>query len=396
MTIRELASQLQVSHAAVSYALNGKPGVSEETRTRILHAASIQGWQPSVAARALSGQGSGSIGLVISGSIDRLAGDSFYLAFIAGVQAGLMPRGLTITFQVVDSIATECEVYRRWAAELRVDGVVLVDPRRADPRIPLVQELGLPAVLVGTRRHRSLPIPVVWADDHKPMVCTVERLAELGHTRIGHISGPAPYLHTGYRAAAYDKTMAKLKLEALPHIYGEYNDSYGAQAMQTMIERGATAVICDNDQLAVGAMRQATQRGLRIPKDMSIVSWEDSMVSRSTYPQLTTIHRDPVTFGTRAAKSLLAAIDEQPVEATEAESAELIERGSTGPAPTVKTPSAKAATVKAPSAKAPAVKAPAVKTPAVKASAPGASGKALPKAPAKISARGGKAAQRRG
>lgn len=339
MTIRELADELRVSHAAVSYALNGRPGVSESTRARIVSAARARGWQPSMAARALAGQGTGSIGFVLARSVDELARDSFYLAFIAGVHAELAPRGMTMTFQVVDSVRTECQVYRQWAAQARVDGLLLVDPRRSDPRIPLMVSLGLPAVVVGTRQHRDLGPPVVWADDRQPMIDAVHRLSELGHRAIGRISGPAGYAHTQERGRAYRAAMAALGLPPLPAAGGPYLEQTGADGLERLHrEHGVTAVVCDNDALAIGALLRARELGLRVPADLSIISWEDSVLCRSASPQLTAIRRDPFAFGRRVAAVLLATIPgcPAPAEPAEPEAAVLIERESTGPAAAVR------------------------------------------------------------
>ncbi|GAA3034908.1 hypothetical protein GCM10020000_10410 [Streptomyces olivoverticillatus] len=148
-TIKDIARRAGVSESAVSFALNGRPGVSAATRDRVRRVAEQLGWQPSTAARALSGEGSATVGLVLARPARTLGVESFFLQLVSGVQEALAARRLGLLFQVVEDTDAECALYRRWWAEHRVDGLLVVDPRDGDPRPALLAELGLPAVLIG-------------------------------------------------------------------------------------------------------------------------------------------------------------------------------------------------------------------------------------------------------
>src|SRR5699024_1976936 len=130
---------------------------------------------------------------------DDLSRDAFYLRFLAGLQAHLSPRDITLTFQLVDSVADEQRLYRRWAAQQRVPGVIVVDLRTDDPGPAMLGELQLPAVLVGAREHQHGPLPAVWAEDEVPTAELIEELVRLGHRAIGYISGPPDLTHTAHR-----------------------------------------------------------------------------------------------------------------------------------------------------------------------------------------------------
>lgn len=335
VTIREIAADLGLSHAAVSYALNGQDGVSDETRQRILAVARAKGWQPSVAARAMTGHGIGSVGLVLARDAAELAEDGFYLPFIAGMQRVLFEHGYTLTFQVVPSLADECEVYRSWAAQERVDGVIVVDIRLQDPRIDLLTTLGTPSVLVGAREHvaaRAPNIAVVWADDDGPMTQAVTALTELGHRRIGHICGPAELTHTARRAEAFTSTLRDRALTAPAPAHTNYSTAAGTRAAAALRARSqVTALICDNDRLAVGALQYARQTGLRVPAELSIVSWEDSALCAATTPALAALRREPFALGEQAADTLLAEIIDHVVTVIDVPPATLIRRESIGP-----------------------------------------------------------------
>ncbi|MEO7449156.1 MAG: LacI family DNA-binding transcriptional regulator, partial [Humibacillus sp.] len=145
-TISDVATAAGVSKGAVSFALNGRDGVSAETRERILEAAKSLGWRPSARARALSTSRAMAVGLVIARPPETLSADPFFSVFIAGVETVLSTRGQSLVLQVVPPTLREADAYRRLADEGRVDGVFLTDLIVDDPRPALLRELGLPAV----------------------------------------------------------------------------------------------------------------------------------------------------------------------------------------------------------------------------------------------------------
>ena len=149
VTIADIAREAGVSKGAVSYALNGLPGVSASTRARVLAIANELGWYPNRAARSLSAARADACGLVVARAARMLALEPFFMELIAGVEAEFSARGVALMIQLAHDPAEEIEVYRRWWAERRVDGVMMVNLRVDDPRVPALVELGLPAVVVG-------------------------------------------------------------------------------------------------------------------------------------------------------------------------------------------------------------------------------------------------------
>ena len=133
-TIDDVARAAQVSKGAVSFALNGRPGVAETTRARILAAADELGWTPSASARSLSTQRALAVGLVVAREPELLGADPFFPPFIAGIETVLARRGHALVLQVPPSADAELDGYRRLAADRRVDGVFLSDLRVDDPR----------------------------------------------------------------------------------------------------------------------------------------------------------------------------------------------------------------------------------------------------------------------
>ncbi|WP_245797793.1 LacI family DNA-binding transcriptional regulator, partial [Mangrovactinospora gilvigrisea] len=310
-TMKDVARRAGVSESAVSFALNDRPGVSEGTRRRVRRVAEELGWQPNSAARALSGERSGSIGLVLNRPAATLGPDSFFLQLLSGVQQALAPRGAALLFQMVESADDEVALYRRWWAAHRVDGVIVVDPRTDDPRPALLTELGLPAVVVGGVPDEAPGLATISADDAGAMEAAVAHLAGLGHRRIVHIAGLPGLAHTERRIAALRDAAERYGLTEARSLTTDYSDTQGARATRAQLGRAQppTAIIYDNDVMAVAGVNAATGRGLTVPDDLSVVAFEDSDLCRLMHPQLAALVRDSAAFGREATALLLARLD---------------------------------------------------------------------------------------
>jgi DNA-binding LacI/PurR family transcriptional regulator len=331
-TIADIALKAGVSSGAVSYALNGRPGVSEETRARVLAAAEEMGWTPNNAARALTGVGSATVGMVITRPASVLGIEPFFMSFVSGVEEVLSERDFALLLQVSPHPEQELDTYHRWWSGRRVDGVFVVDLRVDDPRIARLVELGLPAVVVGDPEHAG-PLPSVWSDDAQAVNDAVENLAALGHRRIARVSGPEYLVHTGVRTAAFNEAGARHGME-VAQVATDYTIESGIAATRTLLDRpdGPTALVFDNDLMAVGGAQVAREMGLEVPTDLSILAWDDSPVCRLTNPPLSAMSRDVAGYGAAAARVLLAAIAGHGGGSIRSSVPHLVDRGSLGPA----------------------------------------------------------------
>ena len=256
--LAEVAKKVGVSEATVSRVLNGKPGVSEATRRRILAIAAEYGWHPSSAARALSDGRAGVLGLVIDRPASTLGIESFFMQLISGVESTLSARSVGLLLQVSADQAKEMETYRRWWAQRRVDGVILVDLARDDSRVGLLEKLHMPAVVVGGPYGLG-SLPGVWSDDARATTAVVEYLAALGHRRIARVAGLPQLWHTALRTKALQEATERLGLTDVLTINTDYTGEQGASATRALLSRrpAPTAIIYDNDVMAVAAVAVA-------------------------------------------------------------------------------------------------------------------------------------------
>jgi DNA-binding LacI/PurR family transcriptional regulator len=329
VTIRDIAERAGVSKGAVSYALNGRPGVSDETRGRILAIAEELGWYPNRAARALSAARVDACGLVLARPARSLALEPFFMEFIAGVETELSARSIALTIQLARDVSEEIAVYRRWWGEHRVDGVLVVDLRLEDPRLDELVRLGLPAVVVGGPLENRAQ-PSVWHDEAAVVVEAVQYLAALGHTRVAHVAGIGAFVHTKQRTDAFSRAAAELGLDGVI-VETDYSAEAGARATRRLLSSPSrpSAILFDSDLLAVTGLGVVQQMGFAVPDDVSIIGWDDSLISQVVHPPLTAITRDISAYGATAARRLLVAIEGQPANDVETVKGELTTRGST-------------------------------------------------------------------
>jgi DNA-binding LacI/PurR family transcriptional regulator len=333
-TIADIAQRAGLSKGAVSYALNGLPGVSESTRQRVLKLAAEMGWRPNSAARALSASRAGALGLVMARPASTLGVEPFFMKLMSGIENTLAARSTALVLQVVPDHDAEVEAYRRWWAERRVDGIFLIDLRIEDKRVMVLEELGLPAVVIGGPGHHGR-LPGVWSDDGSAMAMVVEYLAALGHRRIARVAGPSGLLHTELRSRAFAEVADRLELDSAVTVGTDYSPEQGAQATRRLLSGASrpTAVIYDNDVMAVAGTSVAHEMAVEVPRDLSIVAWDDSVLCEIVHPPLTVLSRDIMAYGARAAERLLALLDGETVGDFEDATPRLITRGSTARPP---------------------------------------------------------------
>jgi DNA-binding LacI/PurR family transcriptional regulator len=196
----------------------------------------------------------------------------------------------------------------------------------------VLEELQLPAVVIGGPGGVGR-LANVWADDAAALVETMEYLVALGHRRITRVGGLPDLLHTAIRTEAFADVCKRLGLDQAATVPSDYTGEEGARVTRRLLSSAQrpTAIIYDNDVMAIAGLAVAQEMGLAVPGDLSIVAWDDSPLCQLVHPPLTALTRDIPAYGAHAARQLLASIAGEQITSFQDESAHLAPRGSTAP-----------------------------------------------------------------
>ncbi|MDX2679895.1 LacI family DNA-binding transcriptional regulator [Streptomyces sp. NY05-11A] len=311
VTIKDVAARAGVSKGAVSLAFNRKPGLSEATRDRIFAAARELGWEPNLTARSLSSSRVDVVGLAICRPARMLGLEPFYMEFVSGVESVLTEHSCSLLLRLVRTVEEEVGLQESWWRGRQIGGSILVDFRADDPRVTAAERLGMPVVAVG---HPSLTgsLTSVWTDDATAVTEAVRYLAALGHRRIARVGGAASLGHTMMRTAAFDAAARTLGLAGAWQVATDYSGEAGARATRSMLTAAPpdrpTAIVYDNDIMAVAGLAVAAEMRLGVPGDVSLLAWDDSQLCRLTHPTLSAMSHDVHGFGAEAARTLFGVI----------------------------------------------------------------------------------------
>jgi DNA-binding LacI/PurR family transcriptional regulator len=234
--------------------------------------------------------------------------------------------------QVVAGHEEEIALHRRWWGENRVDGVILVDLHAGDRRVAELERLGVPAVVLGHPSEAG-GLVSVWTDEEEAVRGALDHLVALGHRRIARVAGPPQLVHTALRDRAFDRLAREAG--AAPHavVHTDYTGEGGARATRRLLSPPdrPTAIVYDNDLMAVAGLSVAAEMGMRVPEEVSVVAWDDSALCSLVRPALTALSRDVAACGAYAARTLLELIDGGEAAGLRSPAPRLVARGSTAP-----------------------------------------------------------------
>lgn len=329
--LADLAQHSGVSTATVSRVLNRKPGVAESTRQAVYHALDMLGYERP---RRPTSPSAGLIGLVIP----ELSNPVFP-AFAQAIETALAHHGYTplLCTQTASGVSEDEYVETLLAAD--VAGIVFVNGLHADAQAPTTRyerlaERGVPHVLVNGHR-AELAAPSVSVDERLGMDIAVRHLTSLGHSRIALAVGPERLVPAALKRAGFVTAMKRYLGPNVEHrvITSLFTVEGGEASARALVREGSTAIICGSDLMALGAMRAVLASGGRVPEDVSVIGFDDSLFMNFTDPPLTTLRQPVDAMSQAVVDTLLSAMQgsTDPIELRFAP--ELIVRGSTAPAP---------------------------------------------------------------
>lgn len=311
VTIKDIARLAGVSHTTVSRALNDSPLINPETKERIKAIAGSMNYTPNYSARSLVLDRSYNLGLFFS-TLHTGTSAGFLYEAIKGVndvikdQYNLIVRG-------IDDFKSYHNVNRK-----SFDGLIVMSQSLSDQSfIEYAAEKEIPLVVLN-RQIDGIEVMNLVPDDQAGAFKVVEHLLTSGHRKIAIIEGKAGFKSTQARREGYLEALRRYGVP-VPEEYsvpGDYDLESGYAAMNRLLELGdvPTAVFCCNDDMALGAIKAITERGLRVPDDLSVVGFDDHLFSGYMTPALTTVKRPIEEISRAGAEKLLSFIEKKEME----------------------------------------------------------------------------------
>ena len=313
-TLDEVAARAGVGRGTVSRVVNGSPQVSPEAKAAVQQAIDELGYVPNRAARALVTHRTDSVALVVSESEERVFGEPFFAGIIRGISGFLSSTPLQLWLAMAQS-PQERERVDQYLTRQHVDGVMLLSLHDDDTLPARLRERHLPVIRAG---HAGMPAPgavpmsFVDVDNTGGARLAVQHLAGLGRREIAVIAGPQDMGVGVDRLTGYRDGIVRAGLTPDERLvsYGDFSEESGAAAMRSLLAAwpGVDAVFAASDLMAVGAMRVLKETGRKIPVDVAVVGFEDSVLAKQTDPPLTTVHQPVEEMGREMARLLLDLI----------------------------------------------------------------------------------------
>ncbi len=330
-TSADVAARAGVSRTTVSFVINRRAGsqIPAETWQRVETAARELGYHPHGAARQLAAGRSLTLGLVLRQSADQVVADALLAETLFGLAAAARAGGYRV---LLEPLAPGDGTYAELLRSQRTDGLIVSGPRADDDELVDLVRDGFPIVLQGSRL--GLDAPSVDVDNRAGAHGAVAFLIGLGHRRIGCITNaPLAYTAATERLAGYRDALdeAGIAFDAQLVVEGSFVAASGHAAMVTLLGRTwPTAVFVASDVVAIGAMRALREAGLRIPRDVSVVGFDDIALAEHFDPPLTTVRIPAHSLGETAGQLLVERIAGRPVAARTLLPTQLVIRDSTG------------------------------------------------------------------
>ncbi|WP_027094178.1 LacI family DNA-binding transcriptional regulator [Cohnella thermotolerans] len=337
ITIYDIAKEAGVSSATVSRVLNNTAPVKASTRAKINAIIEKHQFQPNALARSLLKRETGTIAIIMPDITNP-----FFPEVFRGAENEARKKGHTFFLcNSAGDYSRESE-YLSVLREKRVDGIIFLGGRINLAQCPpeLAQEMielsrHVPIVLVNGNIPKS-GLPRVFTDEAKGAELATQHLIDLGHRNVAFLGGLEPFSTTTAKVKGFRATLRRNGIPYRPNsvLYGGFSITDGKTLMSRLLgmEDRPSAVFCVNDFTAIGAIKAAMEHGLRIPEDISIVGFDDTLLANAVVPELTTVTQNANELGALSVELLHRLITKDKARKPIALEPRLIVRKSTGPA----------------------------------------------------------------
>lgn len=311
VTIKDIAEKAQTSIATVSRVMNDLGGYSEETREKVLKVAEEIGYESNAVARSLIVKKTQTIGIVFPNISSLLTYE-----FLNGIEEIAYKKGYSVIVTYTYSQPERMMKSLKTLNEKRVDGIIFTSDEVREEYLDYLKKLDIPTVFLSTKSDNT-DIPFVKVNDYKAAYDATQFLINKGHNRIGMIAGnPNDKIAGIPRIDGYMQALKDANIEADDNLikYGyNFNFEDGKKAFKELIEtdKNLTAIFVASDEMAAGALSTALAMGIKVPEDLSIIGFDDTMISELVYPPLTTLSQPLMQMGSEAVTLLLKIINKE-------------------------------------------------------------------------------------
>lgn len=308
-TLKDIAKMAGVSESTVSRVLNGIPKASSETRDKILKIAKELNYYPNEIARSLAKQKTQIIGVITTD-----ISNPYFASVAGGIEMIASQLGYNLIISVTFGKEEEELRYINILKEKKVEGIIFMSGRMPESCEEALLNSGIPTVVVARKVKSSLPS--IHIDNIGESYKAVEYLIKLGHRRIAMISGSLNDKESGYhRLLGYKNALDAYEIPFEEELVAEGNFKMesGIEAMNTLLQlkRLPSAVFAGSDAMAVGAIKSIKKAGLSIPEDISVIGFDNNIISQACDPELTTIGQPVDDLGKTAMEMLYKIINGQ-------------------------------------------------------------------------------------
>ncbi|WP_245304172.1 LacI family DNA-binding transcriptional regulator [Hoeflea olei] len=320
-----------VSTATVSRALSKPETVAESTRNAVLAAAEKTGYRVNLSARNLRRQRTGAIVVLVPN-----LGNPFFSEILAGIEAALSEADINMLVVDTRQAHSKPQLILEYLHASRADGIIALDGSLPDEILAVAgADTGAPPIVFACEWTPNGAFASVRANNVRGGELAIAHLADLGHRRIGMITGPGTNVLTEARSRGALSALETLGLALDPaHLFpGDFSLNAGAGAARAWLglDRRPTAVFCQSDQMAFGFISELSRHGVSVPADVSVVGFDDIAIARRFIPALTTLRQPRERIGMTAARLLMEHVRTNTTPAIETTilEVELIRRDST-------------------------------------------------------------------
>lgn len=314
VTIKDVAAQANVAPSTVSRVISDSPHISEKTKQKVRKVMEEMGYHLNYNARNLAQKSTKTIGIVVKNSAKESMYNTFFPEVVSGISALCSRYDFSISLTTGES---EDEIYNdtvKMVRGKRVDGMIVLYSKKDDPVVPYLIESGIPFVVIGKPLTEGSQITYVDNDNVQAAREATNYMFNLGHEKIAFIGEDTEFevgeaRQNGYRQAMYEKNLAIA--EGYVQNF-QVDTNHGRQAIANLLDlpEQPTALVVTSDIHALIVLTALSERNIRVPDDMSLISFNNSIISKVSNPALTSVDTKIFQLGYEAANCLIELIED--------------------------------------------------------------------------------------